>query len=128
MFESEDLEITEEQQEVTPVENNEQDENADDLDSIELPEENREPIQTSFGTVTGRLAEIAEAMEDETMPLDDALKLLEEAVSLGMQASTLLESDMAERDASNAEEEDTEGEESSEAETASSQTNQGSIQ
>lgn len=56
-------------------------------------------IPTSFGTVTDRLSEIAEIMEDETMPLDDALDLLEEAVALGMQASSLLESDMSERDA-----------------------------
>lgn len=56
-------------------------------------------IPTSFGTVTDRLSEIAEIMEDETMPLDDALDLLEEAVALGMQASSLLESDMNERDA-----------------------------
>lgn len=56
------------------------------------------PIPTSFGTVTDRLSEIAEVMEDGTMPLDDALDLLEEAVALGMQASSLLESDMNERD------------------------------
>lgn len=57
------------------------------------------PIATSFGTVTDRLSEIAEVMEDETLPLDDALDLLEEAVALGMQASNLLESDLNERDA-----------------------------
>lgn len=65
------------------------------------------PVSTSFGTVTDRLSEIAEVMEDETMPLDDALDLLEEAVTLGMQASNLLESDM---EAHNAEEEDEETE------------------
>lgn len=64
-------------------------------------------VPTSFGTVTGRLSEIAEVMEDETMPLDDALDLLEEAVALGMQASNLLESDM---EAHNAEEDDEETE------------------
>ena len=62
-------------------------------------------IPTSFGTVTDRLSEIAEVMEDTTMPLDDALDLLEEAVALGMQASNLLESDMNERDAQDEEEE-----------------------
>ena len=56
------------------------------------------PIPTSFGTVTDRLSQIAEEMEDESMPLDDALDLLEEAVALGMQASSLLETDMNERD------------------------------
>ena len=61
-------------------------------------------IPTSFGTVTDRLSEIADIMEDETMPLDDALDLLEEAVALGMQASSLLESDMNERDAEEDEE------------------------
>lgn len=67
---------------------------------VETETETETPaIPTSFGTVTDRLAEIAEVMEDETMPLDDALDLLEEAVALGMQASSLLETDMHERDA-----------------------------
>ena len=63
-------------------------------------------VETSFGTVTGRLSEIAEVLEDETLPLDDALDLLEEAVSLGMQASNLLETDMNERDAADQEAEE----------------------
>ncbi len=83
-----------------------------DIDAEAETEAAPTAIPTSFGTVTDRLSEIAEIMEDETMPLDDALDLLEEAVALGMQASSLLESDMNERDAEEAEEadeEDTEG-------------------
>ena len=44
-----------------------------------------------FEQVKVRLEEIANAVSDETMPLDDALDLYEEAVSLGMRASDLLE-------------------------------------
>lgn len=44
-----------------------------------------------FDLVKKRLAEIAEAVEDEALSLDDALDLYEEAVALGLQASDLLE-------------------------------------
>jgi exodeoxyribonuclease VII small subunit len=44
-----------------------------------------------FGTVQARLDEIVKAVADEDIPLDDALDLYEEAVSLGMRASDLLE-------------------------------------
>ena len=44
-----------------------------------------------FESVKNRLAEIAEAVDDETLPLDAALDLYEEAVALGLQASDLLE-------------------------------------
>lgn len=63
-------------------------------------------IETSFGKVTGRLSEIADLMEDDGLSLDDALDLLEEAVSLGMQASSSLDEDMSARDAAAAAEEE----------------------
>lgn len=44
-----------------------------------------------FETVQARLDEIVKAVADEDIPLDDALDLYEEAVSLGMRASDLLE-------------------------------------
>lgn len=44
-----------------------------------------------FESVRNRLAEIADAIDDEGLPLDDALSLYEEAVALGLQASDLLE-------------------------------------
>ena len=44
-----------------------------------------------FKSVKERLAEIADAVEDENLTLDDALDLYEEAVALGLQASDLLE-------------------------------------
>lgn len=52
-----------------------------------------------YEEVNDRLKEIVEAVSDETLPLDDALDLFEEAVKLGMEASTMMEQDMAERDA-----------------------------
>lgn len=53
----------------------------------------------TFGQVNDRLKEIVEQVSNEDMPLDDALDLFEEAVGLGMQASSLLEEDIAARDA-----------------------------
>ena len=47
--------------------------------------------QPGFESVKARLAEIAEAVDDEGLSLDDALDLYEEAVALGLQASDLLE-------------------------------------
>ena len=44
-----------------------------------------------FESVKTRLAEIADAVDDENLPLDDALDLYEEAVALGLKASDLLE-------------------------------------
>ena len=55
--------------------------------------------QTSFESVKTRLAEIAEAIDDENMPLDEALDLYEEAVALGLQASDLLETGVVVDDA-----------------------------
>lgn len=53
----------------------------------------------SFEEVKGRLDEIVEAVSDENIPLDDALKLYEEAVELGLVASSLLEENLAESNA-----------------------------
>lgn len=47
--------------------------------------------QPDFGSVKDRLAEIAQAVDDENLSLDAALDLYEEAVALGLKASDLLE-------------------------------------
>lgn len=49
------------------------------------------PEPNEFEAVKARLEEIARAVDDENLPLDDALDLYEEAVKLGLQASNLLE-------------------------------------
>ena len=46
---------------------------------------------SEFAAVKARLEEIARAVDDENLPLDDALDLYEEAVKLGLKASSLLE-------------------------------------
>lgn len=46
----------------------------------------------TFEAVKARLDEIVAAVSDDSLPLDDALDLYEEAVALGMRASELLES------------------------------------
>lgn len=56
-----------------------------------------------FESVKNRLAEIAKAVSDESMPLDDALDLYEEAVSLGLRASDLLDEGIVVEDADIAE-------------------------
>lgn len=48
----------------------------------------------SFEDVKGRLDEIVEAVSSEDISLDDALKLYEEAVELGLVASSLLEANL----------------------------------
>lgn len=53
----------------------------------------------SFERVKGRLDEIVEAVSDENISLDDALKLYEEAVQLGLAASNLLEENLEESNA-----------------------------
>lgn len=53
----------------------------------------------TFENVKERLDEIVDAVNDESISLDDALDLYEEAVKLGMQASTLLEEGLAQQDA-----------------------------
>lgn len=45
----------------------------------------------TFASAKDRLAEIAEAVEDENLSLDEALDLYEEAVALGLKVSDLLE-------------------------------------
>ena len=52
------------------------------------PNNNEQP---DFGSVKERLAQIAEAVDDENLSLDAALDLYEEAVALGLKASDLLE-------------------------------------
>ena len=44
-----------------------------------------------FEAVMARLQEIACKVEDESLPLDEALDLYDEAVKLGLKASSLLE-------------------------------------
>lgn len=45
----------------------------------------------SFEAVKSRLDEIVDAVNDKSLPLDQALSLYEEAVGLGLRASDLLE-------------------------------------
>ena len=52
----------------------------------------------TFESVKERLDEIVDAVNDESISLDDALDLYEEAVKLGVQASTLLEEGIAAMD------------------------------
>ncbi len=47
----------------------------------------------SYSRVKERLDEIAIQVADETIPLDDALNLYDEAVSLALLASELIETD-----------------------------------
>lgn len=47
--------------------------------------------------VNDRLKQIIAAVSDEALPLDKALDLYEEAVSLGMRASELVEKDISAR-------------------------------
>lgn len=48
--------------------------------------------------VNDRLKQIVEAVSDDTLDLDQALSLYEEAVDLGMRASELIEEDIAAQD------------------------------
>ena len=50
---------------------------------------------TDFESVKTRLAEIAEAVDDDSLSLDKALDLYEEAVAIGLAASDLLETGIA---------------------------------
>lgn len=63
--------------------------------------------QDSFEEIQTRLQEIVDAVSDDALPLDDALTLYEEAVQLGLRASTLLEEGIATKDADSAAEEET---------------------
>ncbi len=53
--------------------------------------------QDSFESLKSRLDEIVEAVSDDSLPLDEALTLYEEAVGLGLRASDLLEEGIDER-------------------------------
>lgn len=53
----------------------------------------------NFEDVKMRLDEIVEAVSSEDISLDDALKLYEEAVELGLVASSLLEENLEARNA-----------------------------
>ena len=58
--------------------------------------------QDSFESLKSRLDEIVEAVSDDSLPLDEALTLYEEAVGLGLRASDLLEEGIDERRAAEA--------------------------
>lgn len=58
----------------------------------------------TFEDVKSRLDQIVDAVSDESLPLDEALALYEEAVGLGLRASDLLEENIeAQRAADQAE-------------------------
>lgn len=52
----------------------------------------------NYQEIKSRLDEIVDLVSDDSLPLDDALSLYEEAVSLGLQASNLLEKDLSEKE------------------------------
>lgn len=58
----------------------------------------------SFAEVKARLEAIVKAVDDDGLPLDDALTLYEEAVALGLRASDLLEVAITEEELSAAQE------------------------
>lgn len=78
-----------------------------------------------FEAVKSRLEEIADAVGDESLPLDEALDLFEEAVSLGLKVSDYVEEGIivddpeTETDATASSEAATSGESSSNADEAS---------
>ena len=47
-----------------------------------------------FPQIKARLDDIADCVTDESLSLDDVLKLYEEAVTLGLEASSLLEQEV----------------------------------
>jgi exodeoxyribonuclease VII small subunit len=54
---------------------------------------------SKYAPVNDRLKEIIDQVSDESIGLDAALDLFEEAVQLGVRASTLLEEDIVSHDA-----------------------------
>lgn len=52
----------------------------------------------TYADVKARLDEIVEAVKDDNLPLDDVLDLYEEAVSLGLRVSDMLEDDIEDED------------------------------
>ncbi|MGI6591626.1 MAG: exodeoxyribonuclease VII small subunit [Eggerthellaceae bacterium] len=65
---------------------------------------------SDMSAVNERLKEIVEAVSDESLSLDQALSLYEEAVGLGMKASEFIEADIANRNADTADSEQEEHE------------------
>ena len=59
----------------------------------------------SFEDLKSRLDEIVSLVSDDTLPLEEALDLYEEAVGIGLQASRIMEEGIAERQASQEEQE-----------------------
>lgn len=55
----------------------------------------------NFISVNERLGEIVQAVENKDLPLEEVLDLYEEAVSLGMEASALLEENLSESEVEN---------------------------
>lgn len=56
-----------------------------------------------FASIKGRLDEIVEAVKDDTISLDAALDLYEEAIALGTKAAAILEEGVLEEATSNSE-------------------------
>ena len=69
--------------------------NDQSVEKLEQSEQSGQPEQSEqpneFEAVKARLEEIANEVDDESLSLDEALDLYEEAVKLGLQASNLLE-------------------------------------
>ena len=65
-----------------------------------------EPFKRDFADAKARLEHIAQAVASDDMPLDEALDLFEEAVSLGMQISDALETDLDESELVEAQEDE----------------------
>lgn len=66
------------------------------------------PDTSDMEAVNERLREIVDAVSDDSLSLDQALSLYEEAVGLGMTASELIETDIAQRTEREADSEDEE--------------------
>ena len=80
----------------------------------------------TFETVQSRLDEIVDAVGDDSLPLDDALALYEEAVNLGLRASDLLEENIEAYD--NRQADTAEGQSSSDEFGASAEAGSASVQ
>lgn len=51
----------------------------------------QDEVKGDFASIKGRLDEIVEAVNDDSISLDAALDLYEEAIALGTKATSLLE-------------------------------------
>ena len=56
----------------------------------------------SFEDIKTRLGEIVSLVSDDSLPLDEALDLYEEAVGIGLQGSRIMEEGIAEKEAEQA--------------------------